>query len=228
MNIDLDSIAIQLNSGLGIINLFLSFVVAGATLVYSILTWKLTNETKRMREVYTEPRVSVTVEENCTHEGFFDIIVKNIGFGPAYDIKFIVNEGCVVDGVTLASIRRLSVLTNGILYLGPSQIVKSNISYCHNNESFFETSFDISAAYKSSLGKQYVDKYMVKFSEFEGIAAVSDPLDKDVRNSVKRIADLMENISDGRKEIRVIVQTAKNKDTAIKNRILSNRDYIKE
>ena len=34
-----------------------TFVVAGSTVAYVILTWRLVTETRRMREAQTEPRV---------------------------------------------------------------------------------------------------------------------------------------------------------------------------
>lgn len=228
MNIDMNYISGQLNSNIGIINLFLSFIVTGATLVYSILSWKLTNETRLMREVYTEPRVSVTVEENDVHDGFFDIIIKNIGLGPAYDVKFSVSEGHEIDGITLTEIRRLAVLNNGISYLGPNQVIKSNISYIHGNDSFFSTSFVVGTVYTSHLGKKYSEIYKIKFSEFEGIVSINESPTKDLGENIKRIADSIENLSDGRKEIRAVIETVKNKETKIKDRILTNRGYLKK
>ena len=41
-------------------------VVALSTVVYAFLTWRLVSETRRMREVQTEPRVSVRVEPDHT------------------------------------------------------------------------------------------------------------------------------------------------------------------
>jgi hypothetical protein len=181
-----------------------------------------------MREVYTEPKVAVVVEENDIHDGFYDIIIKNIGLGPAYNITFLVREGCVVDGVTLAGIRRLSVLNNGISYLGPNQSIKSNVSYIHDNESFFDTSFHVATTYKSRTGKQYFDEYAMQFSEFEGITAVFDTPIEDIRKNIKKIADSIESLSDGRKEIRTIMQTTENKEKTIKDKILSNRGYLKK
>ena len=45
-------------------------VVAASTVVYAKLTGKLVSETQRLREVQTEPRVSIRVEADHTgHQG---------------------------------------------------------------------------------------------------------------------------------------------------------------
>jgi hypothetical protein len=220
------NILVQLNEHLGLINLILSFVVASATLVYSLLTWKITNETKLMREVYTEPRISIYIEEDRNNDGFFDIIIKNIGLGPAFLITFTLKEGNAIDGVSLSSLRRLNSLANGIPYLGPNQEIRSNITYTHNNDAFYDTEFEVDSTYKSALKKEYNDTHVIKYSIFEGTTRVHDTPIESITKSIKKISESIENIADGRKEIKVLTQTIINKEKATKRRILSHRDYL--
>jgi len=53
LNLDL------LNRNSGAFTVLFSAVVALATVVYAILTWRLVTETKEMREVQTEPKIFV-------------------------------------------------------------------------------------------------------------------------------------------------------------------------
>jgi hypothetical protein len=67
-------------------NLMFSGVVAIATVVYALLTSKLVLETRSLREAQTEPRVEVFMRITDVWIRGVDIVVKNIGAGPAYDV----------------------------------------------------------------------------------------------------------------------------------------------
>jgi hypothetical protein len=64
----LSDVIVILNQNLGIISLVFAGVVAISTIIYALLTWKLVNETSKLREFQTEPRI--------------------FGHGPAYTIAF--------------------------------------------------------------------------------------------------------------------------------------------
>ena len=72
-----------------IVLLVFSGLVALSTLVYAVLTWRLVTETKRMREVQTEPKVSVRAElSRDVGHGGIELIIRNEGQGPAQNIRF--------------------------------------------------------------------------------------------------------------------------------------------
>ena len=48
-----------LNSNTGSFTLLFTFIVALATVVYAVLTWRLVSETEKLRIVQTEPDISV-------------------------------------------------------------------------------------------------------------------------------------------------------------------------
>lgn len=63
-------------------------IVAKSTFVYAVLTWRLVSETKRLRVAQTEPMVSVTYHPREEWINFSDFRIKNVGAGPALEIKF--------------------------------------------------------------------------------------------------------------------------------------------
>jgi hypothetical protein len=71
-----------------IITLLFTIAVGVSTIVYAYLTAKLVNETKRMRKSQTDPEISVSLVQNDISISLIDLIVENIGLGPAYEIKF--------------------------------------------------------------------------------------------------------------------------------------------
>jgi hypothetical protein len=80
-----------LNQNSGVFTIIFSAVVAIATMVYAILTWRLVSETRKMREVQTEPKISITIQPREAWINFIDMVIQNIGLGTAYNIKFKVN-----------------------------------------------------------------------------------------------------------------------------------------
>ena len=63
-------------------------VVAASTVVYAVLTSRLVTETRRMREVQTEPRVSIRVEVDHTGRPGYELTIRNEGQGAAKNVKF--------------------------------------------------------------------------------------------------------------------------------------------
>ena len=60
--INITSLFDYLNQNNGAITVIFTAVVAIATVVYAILTWKLVSETRMMREVQTEPKISAIIQ----------------------------------------------------------------------------------------------------------------------------------------------------------------------
>ena len=103
------------------ITLIFSFVVTTSTVFYAILTWRLISETIKMRKAQTEPRISIYVQPCQVSMSFFDIVIKNIGLGPAYDVRFeILEEFDVKEGRKLSEI---DFIKEGINYMPPAIVL---------------------------------------------------------------------------------------------------------
>lgn len=70
------------------LNVIFSGLVAISTVVYAVLTWQLVSETRKMREAQQEPKFLVTTQPREDSLDFVEMIVKNIGLEPAYEVKF--------------------------------------------------------------------------------------------------------------------------------------------
>ena len=108
-----------LNENNGAFAVIFSAVVAIATVVYAFLTWRLVSETRKMREAQTEPKVSVTIQPREERIKLIDMVIQNIGLGPAYNIKFEINPDFeCMKGKFLSE---LGFMKNGLKYLAPNQ-----------------------------------------------------------------------------------------------------------
>jgi hypothetical protein len=97
-----------------IFELFFSAIVPVCTVVYSILTWKLVIETRKMREFQISPDINIYFEPSQTDVSLIHLVFKNCGQGYARNVKFevlknfenydsnsfdIKNTGLIQDGI---------------------------------------------------------------------------------------------------------------------------------
>lgn len=155
-----------LNNNNAILTLTFSGVVSIATIVYAVLTWRLVSETRQMRKAQTEPKVSVIVQPKEDRIYFLDIVIQNIGLGPAYEIKFELNKDFeCFSGTYLGS---TGVFKQGMSYLAPSQKIQFFFtSMIENHNVKIESVFDIRVSYKDAAGSTYAEVYTIDLSHFK-------------------------------------------------------------
>jgi hypothetical protein len=94
-----------------ICTLFLSGLLIFLTLVYSLFTYALFSESKKMRKLQTDPNMSVYL--TCVPSSLLmkNIVIKNIGQGPAYNINFKTSpDFTIFDGQSLKDINLLKMV----------------------------------------------------------------------------------------------------------------------
>ncbi len=110
--------------------LIFTAVVTLSTVVYAVLTAILVIETTRMRRAQTEPRLSAYFEPIEEFVNFGHLYIKNIGLGPAFDIRIsIKSEGSITGSESLLKdFIKVKAFEKGLNYLGPDQILRSGVT----------------------------------------------------------------------------------------------------
>ncbi|KAF5410775.1 MAG: hypothetical protein U9N46_06135 [Euryarchaeota archaeon] len=197
-----------LNQNSGAFVVIFSAVVAIATMVYAVLTWRLVSETIKMRKVQTEPKISVTIQTSDAWINFIDMVIQNIGSGPAYNIKFKINPDFeYAKGKFLST---FGVMRSGFEYLAPNQ--KLQFFLTNMTENFREkvkTSFEIAITYQNISSKTYEDVYPIDFSHFEGLRQSGEPPLYTIAKNIENIQKDIHSLSTGFHEMRVAVRTKK-------------------
>ena len=195
-----------LNENSGAFAVIFSAVVAIATIVYAILTWKLVSETRKMREAQTELKVSVTIQPREEWINLIDMVIQNIGLGPAYNIKFEINPDFeYMKGKFLSE---LGFMKNGLKYLAPNQKLQFFLtSMIENFEEKTKKPFEIRVTYQNSIGKTYKDVYMIDFSQLIGLSQLGEPPLYKIAKNVEEIKKDIHHLSTGFHKIKVIMYT---------------------
>ncbi|MBN1618662.1 hypothetical protein JW887_04980, partial [Candidatus Dojkabacteria bacterium] len=208
-----------LNSNSGIITVIFSGIVALSTLVYAILTWQLVSETRRMRKVQSEPALSMHIQPRNEWINFMDIIIENVGSGPARDVTFKLSRD-----FQLLKDRKwsdLNIFKNGINYLAPGQKIQF---LCTDMEDDFETKKDLSVnievKYTNISKKKYKSTFILDFSQYLGIYQVGKPPLEEIEKHLKRIQKDLNHFSTGFKKLKVDLYTTEDRKT--------ERDHIEE
>lgn len=205
----------EINKNAGLIGLLFSLVVTVATVVTAWLNARLVNETRRMREAQTEPAMQVTYRIRENYLSFPDVVVKNIGMGPARDIRFEISadmpSGDANDAVH--SLNKLACFSNGLAYLGPGQEFSSFwTSMYENHASKIQTKVWITCRYRSMSGRKFEDRCLLDLSELKGISRIGTPPLQSIEKHLSAIQKEMEKWSraDSRLKADVFTQADRN------------------
>jgi len=204
-----------------ITTLIFSGLVTIATMVYAILTAILVKETRRLREVQTEPNMAVFFK--CQEE-FFNVgrlIFKNIGLGPAYKISFEITpiNHTAGENILLEEFSSAEFISRGLEYLGPNQEVVSGYTMLTEDfEGKINAMLLVKIKYQSALGKKYESCNQINLSELKGLTVIGKPSLYSIATSLEKIQRDFGHLASGFRKLKVDIFTKKDRDLEDKRR----------
>ena len=187
-------------------------VVAGATAAYAVLTRRLVSETRRLRMVQTEPKVSVRLElaESVGHGGM-ELVIRNEGQGPAQNIRFNFqgDPTYFIGHGQQQPIDQIPVIQNGLPYLGPGQSFRFLLGW------LFGDDFDranrepwiLQVDYENLASKSKKDTYLLDFSQFAGLIVGSGAPLVRIEKHLESIQKDLHQFATGFNNLHVLTQT---------------------
>lgn len=199
-----------INSNIGLLTIIFSGVVAISTVVYAILTAHLVSETKKLRKIQIEPEIAVYILPRKEWINFIDIIIENIGQGPAYNIKFHFDKSLKV--LKDKDIKRINILNKGIHYMAPKQKINFFItSMIENFEEKSKLVINVIVKYKSLNNKNYESKYILDFSQFLGVIQLGEPPLYKISKNIEAIKKDIHSLSTGFHKLKVYTYNSKDR-----------------
>jgi len=178
--------------------LIFSGVVAGSTFVYAILTWRLTEETRKMRKAQTTPNVLVNIGPEAGNLRNLYLVVRNIGLAPAYDIKFTISPDLEI--AKDYPLSKVGFIKNGLSILAPGQEIKTFLfaTWDPTYKEQINVVLNIKITYKGISEKQRTQSYQIDLSQFKGIITVTSrsSYENDLLRGIQDIAKAMGKIND--------------------------------
>ena len=93
-----------------------------ASIALAITTWVLAKETRLLRRAQTDPRLSVWIEPEEREVHWIDMVIENVGAGPAYGITFTASRD--FERRKGAALSQLGFMTTGLPYIAPRQQIR--------------------------------------------------------------------------------------------------------
>lgn len=197
-----------LSDNSGALTVCFTFVVTLSTVFYVVLTACLASETKKMRLVQTEPKLELTVKSCEEWINIVKLHVRNIGLGPAYNIKFSFDDLSKNHGsdAILSEFRKSNFLNSGLTYLGPNHEVHSNFAKLDDNagEKIY-TKFTVGVTYQNCIKSTLSEEFTIDLSEFLGRTQIGKPHLYAIAQGIEKLQKDLNNVLTGFKRVHVEV-----------------------
>lgn len=204
-----------LNSNSGALTVVFTAVVTISTVAYAILTWNLVSETRRMREVQTEPRIEITLKSLDYAINIVRLHIRNIGLGPAKNIRFTshISSGGDVAEKLLEEFNKANFLKVGLKYFGPGHELYSGYTQITKDfDAKIASVLIYDVEYESFTGKKYKDPITIDISERKGATQLGKPNLYAIAQSIEAIEKEFSHVVSGFKKIHADVYTTKDRD----------------
>ena len=195
-----------------------TFVVTLSTVCYAVLTWRLVSETRKLREVQTEPKIHITLESLDSAINIIRLNIKNIGLGPASDLQF---DPTVISGGESAE-KLLQKFTSpnffktGLRHFGPGQnIYSGHTQITEDFEGKAASLLSFKLRYKSATGKQYNEEIIIDISEKEGTSQLGEPNLYSIAKSLKKMQEDIGHIVSGFKRLNADIYSSEDREREI-------------
>lgn len=223
-----------LNQNTGALTALFTGVVAISTIFYVMLTRALVNETKAMRRTHTEPKISIVFRSQEQWGALLDLETKNIGLGPAYDIKFTLSqsEKYPIPFWAEKAFKDISYFQTGLNYLAPGQYICAFLTDINEDfENRISSKVCIGVSYKSKSDNQSVEKYtedfILDFSILRGKWLETSPIFGIAKN-IEKITKGIENFASGFKRLRTDIYTTQDREKEKTERKERKSEFLKQ
>ena len=175
-------------------------VLVAATLVYVFFTYRLTKETTKLREVETNPFISIFIRPTFP----LSLVIENIGKGPAYEIEITFDKKYLECFLMKCAKNKIQMS-----YFSPNQDFTILLKQYQELQKLPYDSFPINIKYFSKDGKEFRETFQVEWKFLSSSTVEKDELEQ--------IGNKLENIS---KNIEKMTKTIKEKhDIFITNKL---------
>lgn len=211
---EISEILDYLNKNSGALTVLFTAVVTVSTVAYAALTWKLVSETKRMRQVQTEPRIEVTIRSFDFAVHIVRLHVRNIGLGPAMNVRFTprVLSGGKAAQALLEEFTKTNFFKIGLKYFGPGQERYSHYTQMtQGHEGKIESVLAMDITYESTTGAKYEEQATIDMSELKGEYQLGTPNLYSIAKSLEKIQGDFSLITNGFKNIGANIYTSEDR-----------------
>ena len=184
---------------------YMLFLTLLAIIWYTIETRRL----RQLSDLRSCPEVFISLQPLETSPSFLNLVVQNIGTGPAFDLRFIVNEKVLL--LTGEPLSKLHFIKEGLRYLAPGHKVQCLFYNLYGKSSEDIIPTDVSLTYKNVYKESFAATYVLDPSEYYGRIRIDEKPYENIEKALKSIHEDLSKVSTGppNSRIRVVAYTKK-------------------
>lgn len=187
-------------------SLIFAGVVAGAAVVSAMLNRSLVKETIALRKAETDPFVAVYIEQNEAGFSFFDLVIKNIGRGAAFKVKFTVSPDVPIWHDDEYRLTDAAVISDGLDFLAPGQDLRFFYgSYIELTKEPITIGVQYSGVDSKGRHLPFENDFTLRVEKYAGMTQVGEPPLATISNSLDTISKDFSAIKSGQTEVKVSV-----------------------
>lgn len=207
-----------LNTNAGALTVIFAAVVSLSTIAYALLTGKLVSETRRMRQVQTEPKIEITLKPIEFAINIVRLHIRNIGLGPAIAVRFsprVISGGDAAKAL-LADFTQTNFFKVGLAYLGPDRELHSDYTQMTKNyDAKIASVLAFDLEYRSFTDNIYDDTIIIDMSEYKGTYQLGRPNLYSIAQTLEKIQKDIHHITTGFRRIRANVYTTSDREAEV-------------
>ena len=178
--------------------MFVSFATVG-------LNWRLARENRKLRKAETSPRVVAYLALNPRAFGAVDFVLKNIGKGPATNVRYkLVSGGGAFNS---KNIRMLPSSLNYALLPQDDQLTSSMGMGWDLLAAPRLNPFEIELSFEDLTGSKHSTRFKLDVAQFDGMGRLGDTPDEQIADSLRKIVSVMEGCSHRRLQVEAMSVT---------------------
>lgn len=179
----------------GVLALLIALLGMLATVVYAALTVRLVRETIRLRKVGTNPDIAIYFEPYERSINLINLVVKNIGNGPAYHLSFVIEQAPPVKdqiGKRLSEI----ALFDGFKYMAPGRELRYYFgSVFALMQEPVPGAVTITVSYESKERERQREAFTLDLGDFNGMVQLGMPPLHDIAKHVKHLESIAKTLA---------------------------------
>ncbi len=147
-----------------------------------------------MRKAQTEPHISAIIQSKEEYINWIDMIIQNIGLGPAYNVKFEINPDFEDGNIKLSEV---GFIKNGLPYFAPNQKFEFFLTnLAENYQDKIKTAFQVKITYENTIHELRSNTYLIDLSQQSSLPKLGVPPIYQISENLKSIDTTLNEISE--------------------------------
>jgi hypothetical protein len=192
-----------LNANAGAVTAMMSVILVIVTTVYVILTRQLVLTNRDIVDRSSRPEIAVTLSPDPMHWPIFDLVIQNVGRGPAREIKLGTSSDLKV--LNQHPIMEAGPFRTGVPLLVPNEAWRFPLVLARGSwADLAATPLVIQASWSDNEARRYERTFVLDFGQFEHFHVLGQPPLKTLADAVEKIQREIENLARGRSRPEIV------------------------